>query len=179
MYAKRSIDALMSSNGSSSRKVREITLTIGLTFLFSYLFNFVWEAFHAVWLYEDHDIGADHYVRMINYVSIVDALIVLGIFCIVCVLWRNLSWLKGMNSMQALAVVLTGFAASGMLEYRAVYLLKEWRYNENMPIVLGIGLSPLIQIGVTGLLALWLTGRLLYRKAPYSIEGVHDGLDQR
>jgi hypothetical protein len=68
-------------------------------------------------------------------------------------------------------VLLTGILVSGLVEYRAVYVLKEWQYGPNMPIILGIGLSPLVQISVTGLLALWLTGRLLYRCGPYSIEG--------
>jgi hypothetical protein len=159
----------MSSNGSSSNRLRELTLTVGLAFLFSYLLNFIWETYHAVWLYEGHDFSAGRYVRMINYVSIVDAFMVLGIFFFVSLLWRNLFWLKSMDALQTLLALLTGFAASGVIEYRAVYLMNEWRYNSNMPTVLGIGLSPLIQIGITGLLALWLTRRLLYRKGPYSI----------
>jgi hypothetical protein len=159
----------MSSNGSSSNRLRELALTVGLTFLFSYLLNFIWETYHAVWLYEGHDFSAGRYVRMINYVSFVDAFMVLGILFFVSLLWRNLFWLKRMNAVQTLVALLTAFAASGMIEYRAVYLMKEWRYNSNMPTVLGIGLSPLIQIGITGLLALWLTRRLLYRKGPYSI----------
>jgi hypothetical protein len=159
----------MSSNGSSSNRLRELTLTVGLVFLFSYLLNFIWETYHAVLLYEGHDFNAGRYVRMINYVSFVDAFMVLGIFFFVSLLWRNLFWLKSMDALQTLLALLTGFAASGVIEYRAVYLMNEWRYNPNMPTVLGIGLSPLIQIGITGLLALWLTRRLLYRKGPYSI----------
>jgi hypothetical protein len=155
----------------SSKGLREFALTIALAFAFSYLLNFVWESVHSVWLYGGHDFGADQYVRMVCYVSVVDAFIVLGIFFFISLAWRNAFWIKRMNSMHVLVVLLIGILVSGVVEYRAVYVLKEWQYGPNMPIILGIGLSPLIQISVTGLLALWLTGRLLYRCGPYSIEG--------
>ena len=162
----------MSFKGLSSMGLREFALIVGLTFVFSYLLNFVWESIHSVWLYGGHNFSADQYVRMVCYVSAVDALLVLGIFFFIALAWRNAFWIKRMNSMHVLVVLLTGILVSGIVEYRAVYVLKEWRYGPNMPIILGIGLSPLVQISMTGLLALWLTGRLLYRCGPYSVEGV-------
>jgi hypothetical protein len=146
---------------------REFALTAGVTFVIAYLFNFVWESVHSVWLYGDHDFGADRYVRMVGYVSAVDAILVLGIFLFISLTWRNAIWVKRMNFMHVLTVLLSGALVSGIVEYRAVYVLKEWSYGPNMPIILGIGLSPLIQIGITGLLAFWLTGRLLYHCGPY------------
>lgn len=161
----------MSFNGLISKPLREPALTIGLTLVFSYLFNFVWESVHSDWLYGDHDFGAARYVRMVGYASGIDALLVLGIFCFISLVWRDLFWIERMNPRHALAVVLSGMLVSGMIEYRAVYVLKEWRYGPSMPLLLGIGLSPLVQIGVTGLLAFWLIGRLLYRCGHYAAEG--------
>ena len=46
--------------------------------------------------------------------------------------------------MHVLVILLIGILVSGIIEYRAVYVLKEWRYGPNMPIILGIGLSPLV-----------------------------------
>jgi hypothetical protein len=158
----------MSFKGLTSMGLGEFALTIGLTFAFSYLFNFVWESIHSVWLYGGHNFSADQYVRMVCYVSGVDAFLVLGIFFFISLTWRNAFWIKRMSSMHVLVIRLIGILVSGIIEYRAVYALKEWRYGPNMPIILGIGLSPLVQISVTGLLALWLTGRLLYRCGPYS-----------
>jgi hypothetical protein len=161
----------MSFNGLISKASRELALTIGLTLAFSYLFNFVWESFHSVWLYGGHDFGAGRYVRMVGSASGVDALLVLGIFFFTGLAWRNVFWLKNMNSLQVLVVLLAGMLVSGVIEYRAVYVLKEWGYGPDMPLVFGIGLSPLIQVGLTGLLAFRLTARLLYRCGPYSPDG--------
>ncbi len=159
------------SSKSSSKGLWEFVLSGGLAFLGAYLFNFVWESIHSVWLYGDHDLNADRYVRMIGYVSGVDAFFVLAIFLFISLAWRDAFWLRRMNAVQILVVLLAGMLVSGIVEYRAVYVLKEWRYGPNMPIILGVGLSPLIQISVTGLGALWLTGRLLYRCGPYSTGG--------
>jgi len=161
----------MSFKGLTSKGLGEFALTIGLTFAFSYLFNFVWESVHSVWLYGGHNFSADQYVRMVCYVSGVDALLVLGIFLFISLIWRNAFWIEKMNKIHVLVILITGVVIAGIVEYRAVYVLKEWRYGPNMPLILGIGLSPLIQIGLTGLLAFWLTGRLLYRKGPYFAEG--------
>jgi hypothetical protein len=164
----------MSFSRLISKALRELALTIGLTLVSSYLFNFVWESVHSVWLYGGHDFRAAQYVRMVGYVSGVDALLVLGIFFFTGLVWRNAFWLKEMNSLQILVVLLVGMLVSGLIEYRAVYVLREWRYGPDMPLILGIGLSPLIQIGVTGLLSFRLTGRLLYRCGPYSREGAEN-----
>ena len=161
----------MSIKGLTSKGLREYALTLGLTFVSSYLFNFFWESVHSVWLYGGHNFSADQYVRMVCYVSGVDALLVLGIFLFISLIWRNAFWIEKMNKIHVLVILITGVVIAGIVEYRAVYVLKEWRYGPNMPLILGIGLSPLIQIGLTGLLAFWLTGRLLYRKGPYFAEG--------
>ena len=164
----------MSFKGLSSKGLSEFSLTIGLTLAFSYLFNFVWESIHSIWLYGDHDFSADPYVRMICYASGVDAFLVLGIFFFISLAWRDAFWMKKMNSMHVLIILLSGALVSGIIEYRAVYVLKEWSYGPNMPIIFGVGLSPLVQISVTGLLALWLTGRLLYQCGPYSMDGAQE-----
>jgi hypothetical protein len=161
----------MPIKGLTSKGLREYALTLALTFISSYLFNFFWESVHSVWLYGGHNFSADQYVRMICYVSGVDALLVLGIFLFISLIWRNAFWIEKMNKIHGLVILITGVVIAGIVEYRAVYVLKEWRYGPNMPIIFGIGLSPLVQISMTGLLALWLTGRLLYRKGPYFAEG--------
>jgi putative membrane protein len=161
----------MSFSRPISKASRELALTVGLALAFSSLFNFVWESVHSVSLYGGHDFGAGRYVRMVGYASGVDALLVLGIFFFIGLAWRNAFWLKTMNSLQVLVVLLAGMLVSGLIEYRAVYILKEWRYGPDMPLILGIGLSPLVQIGVTGLLTFRLTARLLYRCGPYSAGG--------
>lgn len=49
-------------------------------FCMGFLLNFVWEALHGVYLYQDHDMTTSGYVPMLVYVSTMDVLLVLGLY---------------------------------------------------------------------------------------------------
>jgi hypothetical protein len=61
---------------------------------------------------------------------------------------------------------LTVFLAAGLLitvglEWVNVYVRRQWAYSPDMPVILGIGLTPLLQWLLVPLLALWLARRHL------------------
>lgn len=130
----------------------------------SYLVNFVWESLHAVFLYADHDFTARKYVLMVSYVSTVDGFLILGIYLFVAVLWRDMAWIRNMSAKQISTVLVVGLMVAGAVEYRRVFVTRTWSYNQFMPTIVGLGISPLLQLSLTGLLAFWLSGRLMYQK---------------
>lgn len=150
-----------------SNKIKEFISIITLIFLFSYLLNFVWESYHSVFLYIGHNFESLKYVPMIGYVSMIDGFLILGMYLGVFLLWRNPLWINGINKLQATVFVILGLVIAWWIEYKAVFLLQRWSYNSLMPTVFGIGLSPLVQLSITGLMAIFLTQRLLYQKGVY------------
>lgn len=44
-----------------------------------------------------------------------------------------------------------------IIEVKDIYIFEQWAYSDAMPIVFGLGVSPLLQLAVTGLTALGLT----------------------
>ena len=136
--------------------------------IFSYMLNFLWESFHAVALYSKHNFQSLRYVPMVSYVAIVDAFLILGIYLFVATLWRNLFWLKDMKKRQILASIVTGMALSGLIEYERVFVSKVWAYNQLMPTIFGIGVSPLLQLSSTAVIAFLLTRAILYQKGFFS-----------
>lgn len=141
----------------------ELFRTLVLLFFFSYLMNFVWEAVHAVYLYEGHDFNAEKYVRMVAYVSAVDGVLILAVFFLIALLWRDLSWLSHMNKRHVMAACGVWTVVAAVLEYEKVYVMGEWRYKTLMPTIFGIGISPLLQLGVTGLATFWIARKALVR----------------
>src|SRR6266508_511666 len=141
--------------------MKEAGLTLVSIFVFAFLLNYVWESYHAVFLYEGHDFNAKKYVHMLTYVSMVDGVLILGIYFIVSVLWKNALWLQTMNSGQVWTAVAAGMSIAAAIEYRKVFVLKTWSYTPLMPTIFGIGVSPLFQLSVTGLASFWLTKRML------------------
>jgi hypothetical protein len=57
---------------------------------------------------------------------------------------------------------LAAFGLAAFVEFMAVFWLRRWAYKETMPVIFGIGLSPLVQLWITGVGALWLSHELLY-----------------
>jgi hypothetical protein len=147
-----------------SGNIRKAGPAVLLIFIFAYMTNFVWESLHAVFLYEDHDINAMEYVRMVSYVSAMDGLLILGIYFFVAALWGDIVWIRKMNAKQICTVLITGLLVAAAIEYRRVFVTSTWSYNHLMPSLFGLGISPLLQLSATGLWAFWLTGRVLCQR---------------
>ena len=145
------------------RSIVKVGLVLFLIFLFSYVVNFVWESWHAVFLYEDHDFNAKKYVLMVSYVSAIDGFLILGMYLFVAALWRDMGWIRKMNMMQICAALITGLLMAAAIEYGRVTVTKTWIYNQLMPTIFGVGISPLFQLSFTGLLAFWLSGKIVYQ----------------
>ncbi|MGA9262429.1 MAG: hypothetical protein WBV95_10685 [Desulfobacterales bacterium] len=151
-------------NNSFRRNTFEFSTILLLIFVFSFFLNFFWEALHAVYLYQRHDFDASKYIPMLLYVSLVDSLVVLGLYLGVGVMWLDLFWIKLFIKSQILVFTGFGVAVAAIIEYLSIFYYHRWKYNEEMPTIFGIGISPLLQVSVTGLLAVWLIRELLYGK---------------
>lgn len=145
-------------------KIIDVFFTLTLIFLFSFLLNYIWESVHEAFLYEDHSFNAEKYITMMLYVSTVDASVILTIYLGVSALWKDILWFQKPKRMQVYASSLAGLSVAAVIEYWNVMVKKEWSYTPLMPTILGIGVSPLLQLSVTGLMALWLTRKVLYQK---------------
>ena len=154
----------MASNQMNRKKIAEAGMVLIWIFIFSYMVNFIWESLHAVFLYEGHDFNAMKYVLMVSYVSIIDGFLVLGIYLFVAALWRDLTWIREMNKKRIFTVLVAGLLLAAAIEYSKVFVTRTWSYNRLMPTIFGLGLSPLLQLGMTGLWAFWLSGRVLYQR---------------
>jgi hypothetical protein len=145
------------------RKIIEFGLMLLSIFVFAFLLNYLWESYHAVFLYEAHDFNAEKYVRMLSYVSAVDGSLILTIYLFMSLLWKDMIWLRKMNRRQAGVVFAAGLIIAVFIEHRKVVVLKAWSYRPLMITVFGIGLSPLLQLSSTALLAFWITKKIVYQ----------------
>jgi len=142
------------------KNFKEVMLLIISIAILSYLLNFLWESVHAVFLYNDHNILANKYVAMGGYVSMIDMLIILGVYILVSLLWKDLFWIRLKDAKPFVVFIIFNLIAAAFIEYRAVFLIERWSYNSFMPTILGIGLSPLIQLSITGIIAVLTVKRM-------------------
>lgn len=149
---------------SLGEKFLELAVLLLVIFGFAFPINFLWEALHAVYLYQRHDFQAVTYVPMLLYVTTIDGLIIEGLYLVVAVASRRLFWIEPLRKRHQLAFACGGCAVAAVIEYRAVFVDHRWTYSPIMPTVFGIGLSPLIQLSATGLMSIWLAKAVLYGK---------------
>lgn len=136
-----------------------------LVFAFAFLLNFAWESIHAVLFYAGHAAyTAIFFTRMVLYASFVDALLIFGIFCAGCLLFRSDCWLESYGGKEVSYTIVLGVIIAMVIEIKAL-LFDQWSYTELMPTIFGIGLSPLVQLALTGSLSMFFTSKLLYARS--------------
>ncbi|MEO7474389.1 MAG: hypothetical protein ABIY46_03555 [Gemmatimonadales bacterium] len=70
-------------------------------------------------------------------------------------------WLRGDRGEPLAIFLLAGLLITGALEWLNVYVWRRWTYAPAMPLVLGIGLTPLLQWLLVPCLTVWLARRHL------------------
>lgn len=145
---------------------KNIHSLMGVSFVFviSFLLNFLWEAIHAVLFYEGHaDYPALFFVKMLLYASFFDAVFISVIFLAGCYIWKGSScWIKNFNKKKLFFTIIAGLIIASLIELRAM-IYKRWSYNELMPTILGLGVSPLLQLSVTGSITFYLASIFFYK----------------
>ena len=131
--------------------------------IFAFGLNFVWESLHAPYLYASHTFTMSFWPLM-AYVSSVDTALLLLIFFGGALLWQNWQWfLRADVERQNFYVIMAGITIALIIEVKAVYIFHQWTYSDLMPTIFGIGLSPLVQLALTGLAALWICRAIIPR----------------
>ena len=120
--------------------------------LLALMLNLLWEFSHYP-LYLDLS-GIPKSSHLIT-ASITDMLFILGIFAIISLKHQNLNWIKNPSKFDYLKVVFLGLAIALAIEIINLNL-ERWEYTAAMPTLFGIGISPLVQLALTGMITLML-----------------------
>lgn len=78
--------------------------------------------------------------------SLGDGLLVCIIYLVGVVAFRRSDWFVVSNAGRYVVILATGLTIGVALEWAAVHLLHRWSYTDEMPLVLGIGLIPVLQM---------------------------------
>jgi len=115
-----------------------------------FILNIIWESSHHS-LYLDLS-GIPKYPHLI-IASFADTLILIGIFVLVALKNKNFNWIRYPCKLDYLLVVVISLAVAIIIELINLKLGR-WEYTTAMPTLFGMGLSPLIQLALTGIISL-------------------------
>lgn len=129
--------------------------------LFAFLLNFVWEILQAPF-YRGMVDGA-HWaaVRTCTLATAGDVAILLVAYGLVAAAARDRWWLGDPTPARVAGFLAAGVIITIVLEALNVYGLGRWAYSPLMPVVFGIGLTPVLQWLVLPPVTLWLARRHL------------------
>ena len=125
---------------------------------FAFLLNFPWEMLQTPFYVGMT--GAPHWEAMLVCLraSGGDVLILLTAYgSVAAVAGRD--WLTRPGTPHLTAFVGMGLLITAVIELVSVHLLDRWAYAEGVPVLMGVGLPPILQWLLLPPLALWLTRR--------------------
>ncbi len=138
------------------RSWTEPWLTLGL---FAFLLYFTWEMLQAPFYAGMDTAGHWPAVLRCTQATVGDVVIAWGSYGVAARLTCDRFWLRNPRGSGLAVFLITGLAVTVALEWLNVHVWRRWAYGEDMPVVLGAGLTPLLQWVIVPLLTLWLARR--------------------
>jgi hypothetical protein len=131
--------------------------------LFGFFFNLLWEVAHSL-LYDWNSppLINDIYVycpRIIFFATLFDAVWIFTFILWNSLIRRKFDWLLYPQKRDFIVFVGIGIIQAIFIELFAV-IFNQWEYNQFMPVIFGIGLTPLIQLALTSSLSLYLSSKI-------------------
>ena len=112
----------------------------------AFALNFVWENLHSP-LYLSNTIGMNSHLLLMLYASLIDSFFIFLAFILVSIINKNVGWKLSVKKLVLFSSIL--FFVSFIVEVKAL-ITGRWVYSGSMPLIFGIGISPLIQLVITG-----------------------------
>lgn len=122
-------------------------LTTGLIAL---ILNIIWEFSHY-FLYIDSS-GISKYPHLLM-ASLADMTIIFVVYGIISIKNKSLNWIKNPIMSDYLSVIFAGITIAFFIE-KINLNMERWSYTDMMPTIYGIGISPLTQLALIGVLSL-------------------------
>tara|TARA_Y100000310_G_C20703029_1_gene831859 strand:- start:10009 stop:10416 length:408 start_codon:yes stop_codon:yes gene_type:complete len=124
----------------------ELIIQIGLI---AFLLNVVWEMNHAPLYTTCHNLSITKNARLLTIQSAKDAFFILLFYGITVFIFDETAIF--INIYQLALFVLLGLSFS-FIDEKVSIKKHRWEYTDSMPTVFGVGITPLLEIAVTGIL---------------------------
>ena len=124
---------------------QDLRRVLGAWVLATFVLNLIWEVAHlplyvfpagAGWLLIAYDV---------LHCTVGDVMIAFCIFLVTSLLLRDTGWIRRRPWTGAVLVAVLGVSYTAYSEWLNVYVRQSWAYSSMMPLVFGLGVSPLVQ----------------------------------
>lgn len=139
-------------------------LRVAITiFVVGFFLNFFWEMWHGVYLYKDMWGSVEAYVALITTASLGDGMYLTLIYTLGILIFKDILWIRKLTMVRYGYIIGVGIALAAFIEYKGLYLPQKWSYLDAMPTIFTLGVSPLLELALTGLITFYVIG-YVYKK---------------
>ncbi len=117
-------------------------------FVFAFFLNLVWELLHSQLYITCYKLPLRKYVRLMFVMSLKDAFFILVFYSVSVFIFNTI-----VLQLSFFALISLGFS---FIDEKISLRKKRWQYGKAMPLFFGVGVTPLLEVAVTGLLVWWL-----------------------
>ncbi len=129
-----------------------------ILFAIAFFLNLLWELWHSR-LYETcHTMPLDRYVKLITVMSLKDAFWIISFYGITVLLFQNTAIFEKPFQLTAFITLALAFS---FIDEKISLTRGRWSYAKEMPTILGVGLTPLFEVAMTGITSLVIVSRLI------------------
>lgn len=126
-----------------------------------FLISLFWEVAHSQ-LYDWNTLPLQNnvhfYISRIFLSTIGDFIFLSIILALFCIKNKGLIWVNNIKFIDYVLITMLCLVTAIIIEIRAS-LQGKWHYAQAMPLILGIGLTPLLQLAITFFVSIWLSRR--------------------
>ena len=137
----------------------------GMILVISFFINLLWEVAHSL-LYDWNALplqnSVQFYVPKILLASLGDVMYIFIILLLLSLFRRGFAWMNNTIKKDYISLAMWGILFAIFIEIKA-QTLGLWSYNSYMPLIFGIGLTPLIQLAITSTLSLYIVNKVIMK----------------
>ena len=134
---------------------------VGWGVVLAFGLNYAWELGHCL-LYKGNGYDLPH-IMFLGLASLADTIMAGLLYFGFALVYRNGFWIRHLTISRTMWLGLVGGAGAAVSEI-AHLSAGNWIYTDRMPLLFGIGLTPLLQFSVLPLLTYWLSSYLSTHK---------------
>lgn len=122
-------------------------------FIIAFFINLLYEILHSVLYKTCQEASLKKYIYLILKGAIFDGFSITLIYFITFIIFKNQNPFN--NIAQIIAFILIALILAYIWDFHAIKN-KRWEYSEKMPLILGVGITPIVQLALTGFLSIYL-----------------------
>ena len=130
-----------------------VILIITTIFITAFLINFFWEVLHSVFYQTCLKQNLKKNVLLLLRMSIIDSIIIILFYLLSFLFFKEINIFNNLYQLSFFIVVSILFS---FFDEKISIKTGRWKYSKKMPTFLKVGVTPLLEIAVTGIITLWI-----------------------